>query len=263
MNSIHKNKMPTVFIGHGSPMNALAHNDYTQALNALGEKLPTAKALIVVSAHWLTEGTFVTSTDTPKIIYDFGGFPDELYQVQYPAIGSQIAAIKINHLIEHTRIQFDNGEWGLDHGAWSVLKHLYPKANIPVLQLSLDRTQPPEYHFELGRQLQVLRDEGFLIIGSGNIVHNLRNFSWKETDTPYEWAVAFDNWSKTQIESRDYSALIHDYNKTTYGKMSVPSLDHYLPMLYVLGASQASDKLSFIYEKIQNGSIAMRSFIFE
>lgn len=257
----NNNKMPVMFIGHGSPMNALAQNDYTLALGNIASKLSqTPKAILCISAHWLTEGTYITSTDTPKIIYDFYGFPDELYQVKYPAKGSQAAAIKIHSLIESTNIKFDNGEWGLDHGSWSVLKHIYPNANIPVLQLSIDIRQPAEYHFKLGQQLRVLRENGILIIGSGNVVHNLRNFSWKETEHPFDWALEFDSWIKQQLENKNYSALVNEYHNTPVGKLSIPTLDHYLPLLYIVGASDEHDKLEFIYEKIQNGSIAMRSF---
>jgi 4,5-DOPA dioxygenase extradiol len=260
MSEQNNTRMPVLFIGHGSPMNALAKNDYTETLNKLASTIAKPKAILMVSAHWLTEGTFITSTDTPKMIYDFYGFPDELYQVKYPAVGSQAAALKIHTLMDHTTVKFDNGEWGLDHGTWSVLKHLYPNADIPVLQLSIDMTKPAEYHLKLGHELQRLRDEGILIIGSGNVVHNLRNFSWKETETPFDWAIEFDTWIKEQIENKNYLALAKDYNKTIAGQKSVPSLDHYLPLLYIVGASDEKDKLSFIYEKIQNGSIAMRSF---
>lgn len=251
-----------MFIGHGSPMNALAQNDYTLALDNIASNISlTPKAILCISAHWLTQGTYITSTDNPKTIYDFYGFPDELYKVQYPAKGSETMAVKIRSLIKGTNIQFDNGEWGLDHGAWSVLKHIYPEANIPVLQLSIDINQPAEHHLKLGQQLRILRENGVLIVGSGNVVHNLRNFSWKETEHPFDWAVEFDSWIKLQLENKNYSALATHYNSTESGKLSVPSLDHYLPLLYVVGASDEQDHLKFIYEKIQNGSIAMRSFI--
>lgn len=254
--------MPVLFIGHGSPMNAIADNDYTKTLNRLGLELPAPKAILVVSAHWLTQGTFVTSTDTPKMIYDFFGFPHELFAATYPARGSQAAALKINHLIEDTRIQFDNGTWGIDHGSWSVLRHLYPKADVPALQLSIDLSQPPAWHFKFAQELVKLREEGILIIGSGNIVHNLRNFSWKEEGPVFDWALEFDQWFKQKLEARDFNSLITDYNKTETGKLSVPALDHYLPAIYALGASLPDDKLTHVYEEIQNGSIAMRSFMF-
>lgn len=253
--------LPVLFVGHGSPMNALAKNDYTEALNDLGKSLPLPKAILSISAHWLTNGTFITSAETPKQIYDFYGFPDELYKVKYPAKGSPEMAARIQQLIP-TEIKFDNGEWGLDHGTWSVLQHLFPKADIPVLQLSIDMRQPPDYHVQLGEQLRALRDEGILLVGSGNIVHNLRAFSWKDNDEIFPWAQEFDTWVKQQIQSGNFKALVHDFNKTPAGKMSVPSTDHYLPLFYILGASQPEDKLNFFYEKIQNSSIAMRSFIY-
>ena len=254
--------LPVLFVGHGSPMNALAKNDYTAALAAIGKVIPVPQAVLSISAHWLTNGTFITSQASPKQIYDFNGFPDELYQVKYSAKGSPEIAAKIQELLRPTEIKPDNGEWGLDHGTWSVLQHLYPKANVPVLQLSLDIRQPPEYHLKLGEQLRVLRDEGILIVASGNIVHNLRAFSWKEDDEIFPWALEFDTWVKVQIEARNFTALALDYNKTPAGKMSVPSLDHYLPLLYILGASRPEDRLSFFFEKIQNSSIAMRSLIY-
>lgn len=261
MSPQNKSRMPVMFIGHGSPMNALAQNDYTLALGNIASNLSqTPKAILCISAHWLTEGTYITNTDDPKTIYDFYGFPDELYAVKYPAKGSQAIATKIQSLVESTQIKSDSGKWGLDHGSWSVLLHIYPKAEIPVLQLSIDIRQPADYHLKLGQQLRVLRDNGILILGSGNVVHNLRNFSWKETEAPFDWAVEFDAWIKQQLESKNYAALATEYNKTEIGKLSVPSLDHYLPMLYVVGASDDNDQLKFIYEKIQNGSIAMRSF---
>jgi 4,5-DOPA dioxygenase extradiol len=254
--------MPVLFIGHGSPMNAIAVNEYSKTLNRLGTELPKPKAILVVSAHWLTQGTFVTSTDTPKLIYDFFGFPHELFEAKYPARGSQAAALKINHLIENTRIQFDNGSWGLDHGSWSVLRHLYPQADIPVLQLSIDMSKPIDWHLNFAKELVRLRDDGFLIVGSGNIVHNLRNFSWRENVDVFPWASEFDKWFKQKLEERDFNSLITDFNKTEAGKLSVPALDHYLPAVYGFGASLPSDKLSHVYEEIQNGSIAMRSFMF-
>ncbi len=255
--------MPILFIGHGTPMNAIAKNDYTETLNLLGASLPAPKAILTISAHWLTNGTFITSTDTPKIIYDFYGFPDELYKVTYPAPGSEKMALEIQKSLTETEIQLDNGSWGFDHGTWSVLKHLFPKAEVPVLQLSIDIRKSPENHLNLGHQLARLREQGILIVASGNIVHNLRSFSWRETDDVYPWAEEFDSWVKKQLLERNFAALATEYNKTEAGRMSVPSLDHYLPLLHIAGASRKEDKLRFVYEKIQNASIAMRSFIFE
>lgn len=263
MKFLNKQTMPALFIGHGSPMNALAKNNYTEALNTVRSRIPSnPKAILCISAHWLTKGTFISSTDTPDLIYDFYGFPDELYNVKYAAKGSSAIATSIRDSLKKIKIQFDD-ERGLDHGAWSVLKHIYPDAEIPILQLSIDIAQPPEYHLKLGEQLSKLRDEGILILGSGNIVHNLQNFSWREDEPPFSWAVEFDTWVKQQLEKRDFKALAYDYHKTAAGRLSVPTTDHYLPLLYILGASQEPDRLHFIYENIQNGSIAMSSFIFE
>ena len=261
MTNLNTQPMPVLFIGHGSPMNILDTNKFTKALGGVRKSIPTPKAILCISAHWQTKGTYVTSTDTPKIIYDFYGFPEELYKATYPAKGSQFAALKIHNLLEDTKVQFDNGAWGLDHGSWSILKHLYPEADIPVLQLSIDTNLTPDSHFKLGQQLKKLRNEGILIIGSGNIVHNLRNFSWNETETPFDWAIEFDRWVKQQLDSRNFHALISDYAKSTAGSLSIPTLEHYLPLLYTLGASHESDPLNYIYEEIHNGSIAMRSFM--
>lgn len=254
--------MPALFFGHGSPMNVVADNAYTQTLNKLGLTLPTPKTILSISAHWLTEGTFVTSTEKPKTIHDFYGFPQELFNIQYNAPGSQTAAMYINHLVENPRIKFDNGEWGLDHGTWTVLKHLYPKADIPVLQLSIDINQPPEFHYNLGMKLRELRKYGVMIIGSGNIVHNLRRISWKTDAEVLDWAREFDLWFKDRLEKRDFTSLMKEFNSTESGRLSVPTPDHYYPALYIMGAAADSDKMSFVYEEIQNASISMRSFMF-
>ncbi len=254
-------KMPLLFIGHGSPMNALANNDYTQALNQIARLIPQPKAILCVSAHWLTTGTFVTSSAQPKIIYDFYGFPEALYKINYPAPGSEKIAALIQNCMSIPTIQSDKGSWGLDHGTWAVLKHIYPQADIPTLQLSIDATQPAAYHFELGQKLSELREHEILIIGSGNIVHNLGNFSWNENEPAFNWATEFDQWTREQLKTRNHRSLIEDYLNTNAGRLSVPTPDHYLPLLYVLGASYPEDNLKFIYEKIHHGSIAMRSFI--
>lgn len=254
--------MPVVFIGHGSPMNAIAQNSYTEILENFGATLERPKAILCISAHWLTEGTFITSTAQPKIIYDFHGFPDDLYKVQYPAPGSPDAALFVRHSLENTDVKFDNGQWGLDHGTWSVLKHMFPKADIPVLQLSIDINLNGEGHFKLGRELAKLREQGFLIIGSGNIVHNLRQISWNENETPFEWSVAFDTWFKDHLKKRQFDDISSKYLNHPNGKQSVPTPEHYFPALYIAGASAENDELKFITEEIQNGSISMTSFVF-
>jgi 4,5-DOPA dioxygenase extradiol len=260
MSNQNSQRMPVLFIGHGSPMNAIDTNSYTKTLNKLGEELPRPRAVLVISAHWMTEGSWITEMPKPKTIHDFYGFPKELFDVQYPASGSPEIAKSIREMIRQPKIQPDTEMWGLDHGAWSVLRHIYPKADVPVLQLSLYMEQPPEYHFQLGKELNKLRDQGILILGSGNLVHNLRTIRWGKDAEPYEWAVEFDEWLKTKLIDRNYSAVLHDFHKTDAGKLSVPTMEHYYPLHYVLGAADDSDELKFEYEEMQNGSISMRSF---
>jgi 4,5-DOPA dioxygenase extradiol len=254
--------MPVLFIGHGSPMNAIDDNGYTRAVRKLGANLPRPKAILVISAHWMTEGTWITAMEKPKTIHDFYGFPQALFDVQYPAPGSPEIAKLIRESVPDPKIHADTEMWGLDHGAWSVLRHLYPQADVPVMQLSLHMEQPAEYHFQLGRQLARLRDEGVLLLGSGNLVHNLRRIRWEAHVQPFDWAVEFDEWIKEKITQRDFAALMRDFRSTEAGRLSVPTLEHYLPLLYVLGAADEKDELRFEYEELQNGSISMRSFSF-
>lgn len=254
-------KAPVYFIGHGSPMNALQQNAYTKSVAAMRALYPSPRAILVISAHWETRGTFVTAMPRPKTIHDFGGFPKELFAVKYPAPGSPEVAELIKNRISSPSIQLDESDWGLDHGTWAVLRHIFPEATIPVLQLSLDMTQPVEFHLELGKQLAQLRDQGVLIVGSGNLVHNLRRISWEPNAAVMPWAEEFDAWTKQKIESRDSKALVNDFHSTEAGRLSVPTLDHYLPLLYVLGAAGPKDELRFTNEEIQNGSIAMRSLV--
>lgn len=253
-------RMPVLFIGHGSPMNAIDSNDYTRTLTALGKNLPVPKAILVISAHWMTEGTWVTEMPKPKTIHDFYGFPQELFDVQYPAPGSPETAKLIQNITSNPKVHGDKEQWGLDHGTWSVLRHLYPKANIPVMQLSIDMSQPPEYHVQLGQQISKLRDQGVLILGSGNLVHNLRQIRWEANAQPFEWAVEFDEWLKEKLLDRDFKSVLNDFHATTAGKLSVPSMDHYYPLHYILGAADKNDPLKFEFEELQNGSISMRSF---
>ncbi len=252
-------KAPALFIGHGSPMNAIGHNDFTRSLNGLRALYPEPRAILVVSAHWLTRGTFLTAMSAPRTIHDFGGFPAELFAVQYRAPGSPEVASEIQSLLTSSRIQLDTSEWGLDHGTWAVLRHVFPDANVPVLQLSIDFTQPPEFHLELGRQLELLRSRGVLVVGSGNLAHNLRRISPELKAPVMDWAAEFDLWTKQKLEMRDEKALLHDFQSTLAGQLAVPTPDHYYPMLYALGAG-GRDTLRFTHEEIQNGSISMRSF---
>lgn len=255
--------MPVAFIGHGSPMNAIQDNSFTRALRALGQTLPRPRALLCVSAHWMTRGTWVTAMAKPKTIHDFGGFPQALFDVDYSAPGSAEIAQQIRTLITIPKIGADDSEWGLDHGAWSILRHMYPLADIPTLQLSLDMTQGPEYHYQLGQRLQVLREEGILIVGSGNVVHNLRQIRW-ETEAPaFPWAIEFDRWMADRLSARDFQALTRDFLSSQAGKLSVPTMEHYYPLLYVVGAAREQDEYSTVFEGIQNASISMRSFLFD
>jgi 4,5-DOPA dioxygenase extradiol len=255
--------MPLLFIGHGSPMNALADNDFTKALNKKGAEILhdcRPNAIIVVSAHWLTRGTFIQASAKPKMIYDFGGFPPELSMVQYPAPGHPDMAKETSQLLNSA---FTTEEWGLDHGAWSVLKHLFPSADIPVFQMSIDWGKSMDYHFQLAQKLQKLREKGVLIIGSGNIVHNLELSMpklWENDQTPYDWAVEFDEWAKQKMNSGNFESLIQYENAGVAAKMAVPSPDHYIPMLYTIGAGKSSETLNSFYESVEYGGISMRCF---
>ena len=251
--------MPVLFLGHGSPMNALADNTFTKSISKLANEIPTPKAVLTISAHWQTKGTYVTSTDKPRLIYDMSGFPDELYQVKYPAAGDSELAEELHKKFIDPSIGKDDGQWGLDHGTWSVLKHLYPKADIPVLQLSMDHSKPPLFHYELGNKLKELRNEGVLILGSGNIVHNLRRINWENPDSAFEWNIEFDHWAEKQILDQNHQSLINDFHITEAGKLSIPTLEHYLPLLYVLGASDKSDVINFDIKGYELGSLSQRS----
>ncbi|HUP57152.1 MAG TPA: 4,5-DOPA dioxygenase extradiol [Bdellovibrionota bacterium] len=250
--------MPVLFIGHGSPMNAITENDYTRRLAELGRELPRPKAILCVSAHWMSEGSWVTGMERPRTIHDFYGFPKELFDIQYPAPGNPAIASLIRAAVKDPEIQLDREMWGLDHGTWSVLRHMYPHADVPVLQLSIYMEQPGEYHLKLGQGLRPLREEGILIVGSGNIVHNLRKIRWEDDAAPFDWAVEFDEWAKRKIAERDFLALARDYGREESGRLSVPTADHYYPLLYTLGASDERDTLKWEYEGMQNASISMR-----
>ncbi|MEZ4846751.1 MAG: 4,5-DOPA dioxygenase extradiol [Bdellovibrionota bacterium] len=260
---LSKTKMPVLFIGHGNPMNALATNHFTESLAKLGQELPKPKAILCISAHWLTEGSWLTNMEFPRTIHDFYGFPQPLFDIQYNAPGSHWLALLTQKVVKKQPLQLDDHAWGLDHGTWSVLRHMYPKADIPVVQLSIDPTQSFDFHYELGQQLQALREEGVLIIGSGNIVHNLKTISWDTKAKPFDWAIEFDQWAKSKIETKDFAPLIHDSKKSESGRLSIPTDDHYIPLLYVLGASNSEDAVQFTYEGIENASISMRTALFQ
>ncbi len=266
LQSLHKfaatlsatNTMPLVFFGHGSPMNALEQNEFSLQWQQTGKSLPRPQAILCISAHWETKGTFVTTMKNPPTIHDFGGFPDALFQVQYPAPGSPELAHTTQEIITATEV-FADEKWGLDHGTWSVLKHVYPNADIPVVQLSLDYTKGPEYHYALAKELSALRNKGVLIIGSGNMVHNLGRIDWQHPDTGYEWANEANETFKKWILDDDHQALI-DYKKQgTPFLLSVPTPEHYLPLLYILGLKQKNERISFFNDKTVMGSLSMTS----
>ncbi|MCX6141201.1 MAG: 4,5-DOPA dioxygenase extradiol [Candidatus Kapabacteria bacterium] len=250
-------RMPVMFVGHGNPMNAITDNTFARVWEKFGRELPMPKAIVCVSAHWQSRGTKVTAMEHPKTIHDFGGFPDELFAVQYPAPGSPTFANEIAKLTKKT-IEFDH-EWGLDHGTWSVLVRMYPAATIPVLQLSLDVHLTPQQHSELAKDLSLLRNRGVLIVGSGNIVHNLRRMNME--GAPFDWAVEFDATSKRLIESRDITSLANYPSLGTAAQMAIPTDEHYLPMIYALSMAEKNESLTFFNEQIDLGSVSMRSFV--
>jgi 4,5-DOPA dioxygenase extradiol len=251
------NLLPAIFFGHGNPMNAIGQNSYTDAWRRIGQGTARPKAVLSVSAHWYVPETGVTIGTAPRTIHDFGGFPRELYQVQYPAPGDPALARRVQQLLAPLEVKLDPA-WGLDHGTWSVLKHVYPAADVPIVQLSIDETKPASFHFDIGRKLAPLRDEDVLIVGSGNIVHNLHAYAWgRRSRDPYDWAVRFEATAKKMMRAREYTPLI-DYEKLGRDAMlSIPTPDHYLPLLYVLAAGQVGDRLSFPVEGVDGGSISM------
>jgi 4,5-DOPA dioxygenase extradiol len=257
--------MPVIFVGHGSPMNIVLKNTYTEDLVKAAKELPKPRAILVISAHWLTNGTFVTCTEKPKTIYDFYGFPDELYNLNYLSSGSPENAELAIGLGKSTQIKC--GNWGLDHAAWAVLKHMYPAANIPVFEMSLDyspynswNTKSLEFHYRLASELAPLREKGVLIIGSGNIVHNLGLIDFDIDAKSFGWAVKFDEYVKQCLISRNHQGLINYLDFGKEAAYAVPTLDHYLPMIYAIGLQKKEDKLIFIHEGFQNGSVSMRAF---
>jgi 4,5-DOPA dioxygenase extradiol len=249
--------MPAIFFGHGNPMNALQQNDWTEAWATIGKTIPPPRAVLCVSAHWYLPATLVTAMPEPRTIHDFGGFPRELYQVQYRAPGSPELAVRVQELLAPLPVELDQS-WGLDHGTWSVLRHVYPSASVPVLQLSMDETQPASFHFELGKRLAPLRDEGVLLVGSGNLVHNLHTYAWgRHTPEPYDWAVRFEEQAKTLMTSDGFDALVNYESLGRDALLAIPTPDHYLPLLYVLGAKRPHDTITFPVHGIDGGSVSM------
>lgn len=253
-------RMPSLFLGHGSPMNAIEENEFVATFRKVGREIPKPKAILCISAHWETSGTFVTAMEKPRTIHDFGGFPKELFEVQYPAKGDPKLAEQTKNIIKKTEVALDY-KWGLDHGAWSVIKHLYPKADIPVIQMSIDYTKPPQYHYELAKEIAVLRDKGVMIIGSGNIVHNLRLVAWnKLNDTfAFDWAAEARQRINDYIINGNHKSLINYKSNGKSFEMAIPTPEHYLPLLYILALKDKKDNISLFNDKPVAGALTMTS----
>ena len=246
--------MPAIFFGHGNPMNAIERNSYTEGWGRIGRSIPKPKAVVCVSAHWYLPGTLVTAQERPRTIHDFGGFPRPLYEVTYPAPGDPALA---RRLASRLGAELDE-RWGLDHGTWSVFLHLFPEADVPIVQLSIDETRPAAYHYALGQRLGELRDDGVLIAGSGNIVHNLHAYAWgRHPVEPFDWALRFEAKARALIEAGDHQPLVDYESLGRDAMLSAPTPDHYLPLLYVLGARRAGGQATFPIEGIDGGSVSM------
>jgi len=257
-------KMPVLFMGHGSPMNGIEENEFSEYWAKLAKEIPQPEAVLCISAHWLTRGTHVTAMPNPKTIHDFGGFPQELYEVQYPAPGNPQLAKEVSSIVQSTNVGL-NHDWGLDHGTWTVVRHMYPEANIPVVQLSIDFYKPAAFHYKLAEELASLRGKGILIIGSGNMVHNLRMVDWQNMNTPdygFDWAKEMNEIFKTKIEKADHQALIEYQNLGSAARLAVPTPDHYFPLIYTLGLQNSKDEFEFFNDKYVGGSLSMTSVKF-
>lgn len=252
--------MPVLFVGHGSPMNAIEKNKYSEAWKAMGKKLPKPRAILCISAHWFINGTYVHGSAHPKTIHDFWGFPKELYEMKYPCRGAPELAKEVQKLVKKCRVGWDL-DWGLDHGTWSVMSRMFPEAKIPVFQLSLDLTKPSEYHYQLAKELAPLREMGVLIVGSGNLVHNLGRVRFDDDSPPYDWAVEFDHLVRNLILNGDHKSLIAYEKLGKAALLSVPTPDHYWPLLYALGLQDMNDAVDFFAEGIALGNVSMRSLI--
>jgi len=252
-------RMPAIFFGHGNPMNALTSNPWTEAWASIGRALPKPKAILCISAHWYLPATQVTAMARPRTIHDFGGFPRPLFHVQYPAPGDSALANRVKEILASVEVGLD-AEWGLDHGTWSVLVHVFPDASVPVVQLSIDEGQPAAFHYELGRRLAPLRDEGVLVMGSGNLVHNLHTYAWgKHVPEPFDWAVRFENSARQWMSDGEHQPLIDYELLGRDAALSAPTPDHYLPLLYILGTQLPGDAVTFPVEGVDGGSISMLS----
>jgi 4,5-DOPA dioxygenase extradiol len=259
-------RMPILFVGHGSPMNIVSKNSYTEDLAKAAADLPKPKAILVVSAHWLTSGTYVGCMQEPRTIYDFYGFPEELYKIRYPCSGAPIDAELAAKTVKSSKVRCDS-DWGLDHASWAVLKHMYPNADVPVFEMSLDYSpyndwhpKTLDYHYKLASELAPLREKGVLVIGSGNIVHNLGLIDFDTDAKPFDWAVKFDEKVKRNLINRNHDALLNYLEIGQEARYAVPTLDHYLPMIYAIALRQKDEPLKFIHEGFQNGSVSMRAF---
>jgi 4,5-DOPA dioxygenase extradiol len=251
--------MPAIFFGHGNPMNALATNAFTEGWSTIGRAIPRPRAILSVSAHWYLPGTAVTIADAPRTIHDFGGFPRELFAVEYPAPGSRALALRVRELLAPVDVRAD-AHWGLDHGTCSVIVHVYPGADVPIVQLSIDETRDAAWHYELARQLAPLRDEGVLIMGSGNLVHNLHTYAWGNPKLgPYDWAARFESKARELLRAHDFAPLVDYPSLGRDALLSAPTPDHYLPLLYVLAQWREGDEVTFPVEGFDGGSISMLS----
>lgn len=249
--------MPTIFFGHGNPMNAIERNAYVDGWEQIGKSIPKPKAIVMASAHWYLPGALVTAMDAPRTIHDFGGFPRPLYEMQYRAPGDPALARRLQDLLAPAEVALDT-RWGLDHGTWSVLCHVYPHADVPVIQLSIDERQPAQYHYDVGRRLGALRDEGILVAGSGNLIHNLHTYAWgRHVVEPFDWAVRFETLARESITSGNHQPLIDYESLGRDAQLSAPTPDHYLPLLYVLGAAREGEPVAFPVEGIDGGSVSM------
>lgn len=273
LNDLHKltesfsntDEMPILFVGHGSPMNAIEENEFVKGWREMSKTIPKPTAVLCVSAHWETRGTFVTAMEHPETIHDFGGFPQALFDVQYPAPGNPELAAETKKIITKTSVGLDD-KWGLDHGCWSVLKRFYPEADIPVVQLSLDYTQPAQYHYDLAKELMLLRKKGVLILGSGNIVHNLGMVAWDKMNTPgfaYDWAIEANQKIKDYILSGNHQALINYKKQGSAFNLAIPTPDHFLPLLYILALKKDNEKITVFNDKAVMGSLTMTSIKIE
>jgi 4,5-DOPA dioxygenase extradiol len=253
--------MPVLFIGHGSPMNGIEDNEFSRRWTQMAKEIPTPAAVLVVSAHWFSKGTKITAMDFPETIHDFGGFPQELFEVQYPAPGNSALAKEAASLLHSAHVELDH-DWGLDHGTWTIIRHMYPDAKIPVLQLSIDYTKSPQYHYDLAAELYALRKKGVLIIGSGNMVHNLRMVAWDKMNQPgfgYDWALNMNDKFKQLIADGNHQPLINFNSLGSEGRLAIPTPEHYLPLLYSLGLKSNKDDVSFFNDQAVAGSLTMTS----